>query len=66
MRNKSRQSDQKVDKSLENYVNDDRKVFALSIRDGKVVFSGNKLFLDYVLSENMKTLTLENVMTKML
>ena len=66
MRSKSRYLDETVDKVIGNYVREERKVFAVSIRDGKVVYSGNKSFLDYVLSENLKTLRLDNILSKMM
>ena len=66
MRSKSHYLDETLDKVIEKYVREERKVFAVSIRDGKVVYSGNKSFLDYVLSENLKTLRLDNILSKMM
>ena len=66
MRSKSRIADQKVDKAIDKYVSEERKMFSLSIRDGKVVYSGNKKFLDHLLSAGVKNVTLETISEMML
>ena len=53
-----KKEDKFLEKHLKNYVNKKRSLFAITVQDGKISFSGSRSFLDFIDKQDLKVFSL--------